>query len=282
MPEGDTIFRTAASIRTWLGGRLITGAQSSLPHIGVGRLVGRTVSSVDTVGKNLLLTFSATNPAETDLVLHTHMRMTGSWHVYPLGARWQRPLRQARVILEAGERVAVCFNAPVVELASAEQTQRRGALAGAGPDILVLPLDLVGIRRRVAKTDPDLALGELLLDQRLVAGIGNIYRCESLFLEGHHPWTPRRTLLDARLDALVVMASTLMRANLGDAGATTQFGREFGGGANRPWVYRRVGLPCRRCTTTIASKPQGEQARVAYWCPTCQPARPSGSSVRSV
>ncbi len=274
MPEGDTIFRSAASIRTWLGGRVITGAQSSLPHIGVARLVGRTVSSVDTVGKNLLLTFAATNPEETDLVLHTHMKMTGSWHVYPHGARWQRPLRQARVILEAGERVAVCFNAPVVELASVGQTHRRGALAGAGPDILVLPLDLVGIRQRVAKTEPDLPLGELLLDQRLVAGIGNIYRCESLFLEGHHPWTPRRTLDDAMFDELVITASTLMRANLGDVGAATPFGREFGGGPNRPWVYRRAGLPCRRCGTPIASKPQGDQARVAYWCPTCQTARP--------
>lgn len=275
-----------------MGGRVITGARSSLPQLGVARLLGCTVTRVDSRGKNLLITFvSPENNAE--LVLHTHMRMTGSWHVYPADVAWQRPERQARVVLEATMRIAVCFNAPVVELATPSDTAHRSSLSQVGPDILVEPLDLDGMRRRVARTDPDRALGELLLDQRVVAGIGNIYRCESLFLQGLHPWTPRRALSDAALDQLLTTASTLMRSNLGAAGsdavaaATNTVARQFSSGPNEispsgPWVYRRAGLPCWRCASIIQSIPQGEQARVAYWCPSCQPAPLGAGGARAV
>lgn len=273
-----------------MGGRVLTGARSSLPQLGITRLVGRTVSGVEAVGKNLLITF-ASPCLDPDLILHTHMRMTGSWHVYPADVAWQRPERQARVVLEAAERIAVCFNAPIVELATPNDTAHRPSLSQVGPDILVAPLDFDAIRRRVARTDPFLALGELLLDQRIVAGIGNIYRCESLFLEGHHPWKPRRALDDAALDRLLSTASTLMRSNLGAAGvdagtaARTTVARHFNAGANEfvapngPWVYRRSGLPCWRCTSVLQSSPQGEQARMAYWCPSCQPAPQATPSV---
>ncbi len=281
MPEGDTIFRTAASLRTWIGGRTITEARSSLAALGIERVIGRVVRRVEPVGKNLLISFAAPESIEPTsvghaetLVLHTHMKMTGSWHVYPAAASWQRPERQARVVLVAGERVAVCFNAPVVELSSAAETNRRRSLAGLGPDVLVEPLAIDEIARRVRATDASYAIGELLLDQRVACGIGNIYRCESMFLERRHPWTPRGALTETELSALVVTAATLMKQNLGSASSMAKpdsVGRDLGAGSNRTWVYRRAGLPCRVCTTVIASRDQGAQARRAYWCPTCQP-----------
>ena len=267
MPEGDTIFRAAASLRTWLVGRVVTAASARDARLRIERLVGRTVASVEAVGKNLLMTFPGSELETSDLVLHTHMMMTGSWHVYPADVAWQRPARQARVVLHTGDRLAVCFNAPVVELASPVATARRSSLAGLGPDILARPLDLGSIVARALRTDDGYALGELLLDQRIVAGIGNIYRCESLFLERFHPWTLRGALTTDQLGALVETAATLMAANLAEPVA-----RDFGTGANRPWVYGRTGLPCRVCATPIVARGQGPANRRAYWCPICQPA----------
>ncbi len=278
MPEGDTIFRAATALRAWLGGRVITDARSSFPGVDLAPLIGRNVNAVESVGKNLLMTFTSAIDNEPALVLHTHMKMTGSWHVYPKGTTWQRPRHQARLVLEAGDRLAVCFNVPVVALATEGETQRRSSIAGLGPDVLALPLDLVGMMARIQATSPTLALGELLLDQRIAAGIGNIYRCEAMFLGAHHPWTPRGALSDVAVTDVIETAALLMHANLGQGlgqpeapGPGRGVGRSFGSGPNRPWVYRRAGLPCRRCGTSIASKPQGQQARVAYWCPTCQP-----------
>lgn len=266
MPEGDTIFRTAASLRTWLAGRVVTGVTARDSRLRIERLLGRTIDGVEAVGKNLLITFTAAELETDELILHTHMKMTGSWHVYPAGVPWQRPTNQARVVLEAGERLAVCFNAPVVELANASVTARRSSLAGLGPDVLADPPDLDGIVARALRTSDTLALGELLLDQRVVAGIGNIYRCEALHLCRLHPWTPRAAVGVDELAALVRQAAKLMRANLGEAS------RDFGSGANRPWVYRRTALACRTCATPIESRGQGLQNRRAYWCPVCQPA----------
>ena len=289
MPEGDTIFRAAAALRAWLSGRTITAARSTVGRLEIERVVGRVVRRVDTVGKNLLITFDARNDLYDDahddahddvrddvrdgdeLVLHTHMKMTGSWHLYPVGVRWQKPARQARVVLEASDRIAVCFNAPIVELASPSVTKHRRSLSGLGPDILAEPLDVARVLARACATDASYALGELLLDQRIVCGIGNIYRCEALFLERQHPWTRRSALTDERLGALVVSAARLMRANLGTESARAQMvGRQFGAGGSRTWVYRRTGLGCRVCGSTIVARDQGPMARRAYWCPGCQ------------
>lgn len=217
-------------------------------------MVGETVDKVQSNGKHLLIRFGSGH------VLHTHLRMTGSWHVYSAGERWQRPAAQARVTLTCGNRVAVCFNAPVVELLQPGAEANHPSLSGLGPDILVRPPDLDEIRRRARRGPSETALGELLLDQRVVAGIGNIWRCEALFLEGRSPWAPVSSLTDAELDALVSRAATIMGDSLGPS-------------TRRPqrWVYRRTGQGCRRCGTPIRSRAQGEQARVAYWCPTCQP-----------
>ena len=258
MPEGDVLFRTAATLQRWLGGREVTEATGA-----AGPMVGRTVQKVDSTGKHLLVRFDSGH------ALHTHLRMTGSWHVYSKGERWQRPASQAKLTLTCGDRVAVCFNAPVVELLPPGAEANHPSLAGLGPDVLDERLDLDGIRRRARHRPPDTPLGELLLDQRVVAGIGNIWRCEALFLEGRNPWAPVSSLTDRELDAVMTTAARIMGESLGPSGPSRGQPEPFARRPNR-WVYRRTGRPCRRCRTPIESRRQGEQARTAYWCPTCQ------------
>lgn len=281
MPEGDTLYRTAATLRRWLGGRTVTDATTTVAGLPARRLVGQTVKAIEANGKHLLVRF------DSGQVLHSHMRMSGSWHVYPAGEPWRRPPRQARLVLTCGDRVAVCFNAPVIELLAADAELVHPALSGLGPDVLSDPIDVAGVRARARGRSPDLALGELLLDQRVVAGIGNIWRCEALFVEGFNPWLPQGEITDEQLDALVSTAGGLMRAGAGIAAAPTTGSaageRDALGAAvttSRPgprWVYKRQGRPCRRCGTLIRSRRQGVQARTAYWCPTCQPG-PAGTA----
>ena len=266
MPEGDTIFRTAATLDRWLRGRRISAARNRGDAVAVRALVGATVLGATARGKHVLIRFEASDG--TPLVLRSHMLMTGSWHVYASGASWQRPERQATIVLEAGERTAVGFNVPVLELTTERDVPRVRAIAALGPDVLVDPFDLDEVRRRAANSDSGRPIGDLLLDQRVVAGVGNIYRCESLFLCGLHPWTPLGMLQAATFDRLVLEASRLMRANIGAASPA----RGFGAGPDRPWVYRRAARPCRRCASLICSKRLGGQARTVYWCPICQPA----------
>lgn len=295
MPEGDTIFRTATSLRRWLAGRAITEARSAVAGLDARRLVGRRVDTVEAQGKHLLIRFSG------GLILHSHMRMSGSWHVYPTGERWRRPARQARLVLEAGTRSAVCFNAPIIELLADHEERAHPSLRRLGPDILgpdvfkADSLDGEVIRRRArARDEASPTIGELLLDQQVVAGIGNIYRCETLFACGINPRTPSSSIDDATIDRLVATASRLM-ANNATVGSTiarrfegTGPAREATGGArpatsgvaDQPWVYGRGSLPCRRCGTTVERGMLGRQARSVYWCPSCQPAR--GAARRSV
>ena len=248
MPEGDVLYRTASTLQRWLAGREVTDATTAAKP-----MVGHTVEKVESNGKHLLIRFDSGH------LLHTHLRMTGSWHVYSTGERWQRPPSQARVTLTCGRRIAVCFNAPIVELLEPGAEANHPSLAGLGPDILDQPLHVDEIRKRARRRPRDTALGELLLDQRVVAGIGNVWRCEALFLEGHNPWTPVSSLTDDQLDALISTAGRIMSESLGP----------FTGRPQR-WVYRRTNRPCRRCGTPIKSRGQGEQSRTAYWCPTCQ------------
>ncbi len=263
MPEGDTIFRTATSLRRWIGGREVTAARSVHPGVDVRPVVGTNVDEVEARAKHLLIRFSG------GLVLHTHMRMTGSWHVYPTGERWRKSPRQARLVLETGSRLAVCFNAPVIELLSAEGERVHGSLRRLGPDVLAPgTIDHDDVRARArARSAAAPTVGELLLDQQVVSGIGNIYRCESLFLCGVHPRVASTALDDAVLDLLVDTAARIMAVNAG----TSAYSRSFDGGPDRPWVYGRSGLPCRRCGTAIERELLGRQARSVYWCPTCQP-----------
>jgi len=259
VPEGDTIFRTATSLRRWLGGREVTAAKGA----GLERVVGATVAAVDTRGKHLLIRFSS------GLVLHSHLRMSGSWHVYPRGRRWQRPAAQARAVLECGDRVAVCFNAPVVELLRDHEERVHRSLSRLGPDVLAEGFDLGEVVRRAATRPAATTVGELLLDQGVLAGLGNVYRCEALFLEGLDPWTPRMSLTAERLRRLVTLAQQLITAN---TGLDAPPGREVGLGPARLFVYGRAGRPCRRCATIVRSARLGFQARTVFWCPSCQPA----------
>ena len=214
-------------------------------------MVGRTVEAVEAKAKHLLIRFSG------GLTLHTHMQMTGAWHVYPAGEKWRKPGWQARVVLEAGDRVAVCFNAPTVELLTERDEAEHQSIANLGPDVLKPPVDLDEVRRRAAERPAGYTIGELLLDQQVVSGIGNIYRCEALFLCRTHPKTPWP---DTDLDELVRTASKIMLAQLQPRAIY------------RPSVYGRTGHPCPRCRTAITAETYGAFPRTAYWCPNCQPA----------
>jgi endonuclease-8 len=273
MPEGDTIHRTAATLSTWLGGRVVTAARAApQARVEIGTIVGATITTVTAVGKHLLMECSGPSGRWT---LRTHQRMTGSWHVYPAGVPWQRPPRQARLVIEAGDRIAVLFNAPVIELTPGG---RLGAdIDHLGPDILGADLDVDAIVARARAGDPSTAIGELLLDQRVASGIGNIYRCESMFLERVDPFGATGDLTDAALRALIIRAHRLMSANLAPR-PSADGGRDVGRGAGRSWVHRRAGRPCLRCDAPIRSQPQGTQARVVYWCPRCQ--APVGAHLR--
>jgi endonuclease-8 len=264
MPEGDTILRSARSLDRWLSGRTITGARSQRVDVPPAALVGRTVERVEARAKHLMIRLSG------GVTLHTHMMMTGSWHVYERGARWRLPAWQARLVLECGDHHSVCFNAPVVELLDEQLEREHPSLSGLGPDVLVEPLDVDEVIRRAALLPPDTEIGDLLLDQTVVSGIGNIYRCESLFMVRVHPRACVSAVSETQLRTLVTTASKVMSQNLVPAQG---FSRSFGGERGRTWVYGRTGRPCARCGTPIISARTGRYARTAYWCPKCQRSR---------
>lgn len=237
-------------------GRTITAARSQRLKVPPERLVGQTVDAVEARAKHLLIRFSSGD------VLHTHMRMTGSWHVYTAGEKWPKPGWQARIVLEAGDHVAVCFDAPVVELLARGEEDRHPGLKDLGPDVLVDPFDTAEVVRRANARPPDLSIGDLLLDQRVVSGIGNIWRCESLFAERVHPATPHSQV---DLAPLVTTASRLMRASIQPGTRPSAL------------VYGRAGRPCMRCRTPILSAPHGDPPREVFWCPTCQVSAPAST-----
>jgi endonuclease VIII len=295
VPEGDTIHRTADTLRRWLGGRTITAARVAPQvrlRVGVEMIVGGSVQAVESVGKHLLITVSVANAAaqaaET-VTIRTHNVMTGSWHVYPNGVPWKRPARQARLVIECGERVAVLFNAPVIELTRSGDTVDRSGVEHLGPDIVSVPLPIevitararVRARARAHVVGPGslavpITIAELLLDQRVTAGIGNIYRCETLFLEHVNPHQRAGDVDDELLLAIFMRAHHLLRANLRHDGGGDG-SREFGLGPGLMWVYQRTGRPCRTCGTAISSEllgGSGSVPRRVYWCPTCQTGQP--------
>jgi endonuclease-8 len=259
VPEGDTIWRAARTLHRALAGDTVVAARSAVRGLAGEALVGRSVVSVESLGKNLLIRF------DDGRTLHTHMRMSGSWHLYRPGERWQRPERQARVVLETGRFVAVCFAAPVVELLAKDGERRHPGLSRLGPDLLSAGFDPAEARRRLRALG-DRTIGEALLAQSAVAGIGNVYKSETLFLCAIDPFRRVRELSDDELDRVVARARALMSANLGAQARATRSGP----GSERTWVYRRRGRPCLRCGTTIRMRRQGEAGRSTYWCPSCQ------------
>jgi endonuclease-8 len=261
VPEGDTLFRTAAGLRPYLVGRDVRAAraQGPGPVPQIQRVVGKRVDAVEAQGKNLLIRFDG------GLELRTHLRMNGSWHRYRPGERWRRPPGRARLVLEVDGAVAVCFDAPVVELFETRAEPLHPSLSRLGPDLLAPDFDSTEALRRLRSPDrADLTISAALLDQRALAGIGNIWRNETLFAEEVDPFVRVADLDDQTLERLVATARRLLTASAGIAPgrASTQ-------------VYRRTGRPCPRCGTAIRSAPlRGEVPRTTYWCPSCQGGTP--------
>lgn len=267
MPEGDTIHRSARTLGRALTGASVTGVTAQAPRLqpaGAQRLVGERVAQVEARGKHLLVWF-----APSDLALHTHLGMSGSWHLYRPGQRWQKPARRASVVLDTPDWTAVCFSATVCELRGRAQTEVDASLAGLGPDAAAPGTDLDEARRRL-DTRPEWAIGEALLDQRVLCGVGNVYKNEVLFLHGVDPWAPVRVVPAAARGALLASAEQLLKANLRSALRTTTGPPGAVARGGRLFVYGRAGKPCRRCGTPVRVDRQGAQARLTYWCPHCQ------------
>jgi endonuclease VIII len=274
MPEGDTIHRAAATLQRAIGGQVVTRFESVLPKLtrvdADTPLRGRTVERVEARGKHLLMWFSG------DLVLRTHMRMNGSWHIYRPGERWQRPHRDMRIVIETAAMHAVAFTVPVAEFITARDLANHDVVGDLGPDPLSDSFSAEdAVERMQAHGGTEIA--DVLLDQSVIAGIGNVYKSEVLFGARVNPLARVATLTREQLAEIVAVALRFMRANVGasaSGGIVTYAGmRRTTGRANpsaRLWVYARGGRPCRRCGTPISRRKQGPYARSTYWCPRCQ------------
>ena len=256
MPEGDAIHRTARRVGAVLVGREIVAIETPQPRHAMDRwperLEGRAVRAVDARGKHLFLRF------EGDLTLHSHLRMTGMWGVYRRGERWRRSRRRAWLVIRTSEHEVVEFDGPVLELMTDSRTRFDQRLARLGPDILAESFDEGRFIARLRQDDQSRGIGEALLDQRNLAGVGNLWKSEGCFLAGIDPWRPLQEVSDDEALATVREIRPLMQ--------TSVEGR-------RPpprWVFDRAGLPCRRCGERIRARGQGDDNRTTYWCPRCQ------------
>ncbi|SEL66912.1 DNA-formamidopyrimidine glycosylase family protein [Nonomuraea pusilla] len=258
MPEGDAVHRTAARLRRALDGRVLTRSDFRVPRHATADLTGRTVLTTVSRGKHLL------TRVEGGLTVHTHLRMDGSWQIAPAGRRLP-PGDQVRLVLANEQWQAVGVRLGVVDLVGTGEEER--LVGHLGPDLLGEDWDADEAVRRLREA-PGRTIGEALLDQRNLAGIGTIYRAETLFLRGVWPW--RRVGEIEDLHALVSLAHRLLDANKEHAGTVTTGDRRP---AHQTWVYGRVGRPCRRCGTRISRGEMGArpQERLILWCGGCQP-----------
>ena len=252
MAEGDTILRAARRIAAALGdAALAVGAPNPRGRgAGVERLDGHTLERAEARGKHLLLRFG-------ELVLHSHLGMSGSWHTYRRGEPWRKPTNAAWATLATSTAEAVQFGGPTLRLLRAEAIGRDPVLARLGPDVLAPDFDAELIARSLARV-PDRGLGDALLDQHLVAGIGNIFKSEACFAARLDPWQRVGEMPDGQLRHVAQAAHGLMQAAVDE-------------GRGERAVYRRAGRPCPRCATPIRSRGQGDANRTTYWCPVCQP-----------
>ncbi len=257
MPEGDTIHHAANRIRPVLAGRVPDEIRTPHPRFARDRwperLAGRAVTAVDAHGKHLFLRF------EGGLTLHSHLRMTGAWGAYRHGRRWRRAARRAWLVLRAGDHEVVQFDGPVLELLTAARTRTDPRLAGLGPDVLAPVLDTGAILRRLREDDPTRPIGDALLDQRTVAGLGNIWRAEGCWEGEVDPWRPAGSVADDEVRAILERVRPRMQASA-----------LHGMRAREDRVYGRAGAPCPRCGGEILARGQGDDNRTAYWCPGCQ------------
>jgi endonuclease VIII len=297
VPEGDTIFRTAHALNKALAGRVVTGFETGMAKLARvnddSPLAGRVVERVESRGKWCLMYFSG------DLILVSHMLMSGSWHLYRLGERWRVPRSRMRVMVrvgpdpthamkphEWGTRVvegweAVLFSAQIAEFHTARSLERSRQVPKLGLDVLSAKFTVEGgVARLEAYTreHPEAEVGVVLLNQRVLAGLGNVYKSEVAFAAGVNPWRAIGTVTRAEMERMVDFALRYMKANVvdgtgdgivtyaGNRGTTHSMSKE-----ERLWVYGRQGQECRRCGATVMMQKQGEQARVTYWCPECEP-----------
>jgi endonuclease-8 len=275
MPEGDTIHRAADTLQRAIGGQVVTRFESVLPKLtradADAPIRGRTVERVEARGKHLLIWFSG------DLVLRTHMRMNGSWHIYRPGERWQRPHRDMRIVLETPAMHAIAFTVPVAEFVTSRDLANHDVVAELGPDPLSDTFNAEQALERM-QAHGDIEIADVLLDQSVIAGIGNVFKSEVLFGARVNPFVPVSQLTREQLATIVAVATRFMRANV-VSGVVCGFCRTARmrgttGRADtsaRVGVYGRGGQPCRRCGTAISRQKQGPYARSTYWCPKCQP-----------
>ena len=257
MPDADTIHHAAARIRPVLAGHVPDELRTPHPRFGRDRwperLAGRAVRSVDALGKHLFLRFDG------GLTIHSHLRMSGAWAVHDSGVPWRRSPRRAWLVITRGGREVIQFDGPVLELLTDARARNDPRIAGLGPDILAADLDTTRILRRLREDDPTRPVGDALLDQRSVAGIGNMWKCEACWSAQVDPWRPTGRTTDAELLAMLDDLRPRMQA------AVTS-----GMGARDVRVYDRAGRPCRRCGARITVRGQGDGNRPTYWCPGCQ------------
>ncbi len=282
MPEGDTIYRAARALQRAIGGKVVTGFDTGLAKLARvnddAPLVGRVVEKVESRGKWCLIFFSG------DLILVTHMLMSGSWHLYRTGEKWWMGRDRMRVVIRAGDETeeweAVAFNVPVAEFHTARSLERSSQVPKLGPDILSSEFTVEdGVARLAtyAMENPEAEIAVVLLNQRVLAGLGNVYKSEVAFAAGVNPFRAMRTITPHEMEAMVELSQRYMKANVvdgaGDGIVTYSGNRRTTRSSNREerlWVYGRQGQECRRCGTAVMMRKQGIQARSTYWCPECQ------------
>ena len=262
-----------------LSGHLVTKFETAYAHLDRVNvdtpIVGRTIERIESAGKHHLIVFSG------DLILRTHMRMNGSWHLYRHGERWWRGPQAMRVRIDTADWVAVAFNVPVAELVTPKELTTTGPVAKLGPDLLGREFDRdEAVRRLIASAHQPIAMS--LLDQRFVAGIGNVYKSEVLFLSGVNPFTPVAAVPKETLERMMDLARGLLQDNVIDGTSPriqTYRNLRMTNRASEHdeslWVYGRAGKPCRKCATPIEARKMGIEARTTYWCPQCQTSLPS-------
>jgi len=257
MPEGDTIHQAAARIGAVLTGRVPETIETPHPRHGGDRwpqrLAGRTVGSVDAHGKHLFVRFDG------QLTLHSHLRMTGAWSVQRAGERWRRARRRAWLVMRCEGWEVVQFDGPVLELMPDSRTRSDPRLASLGQDILGESFHWERFVRRLRAEDHTRSIGDALLDQRTIAGIGNLWKSEACFAAGVDPWRALADVGDEEVSAIVTFARERMRRSV-----------QEGYRARPRAVYNRAGQQCPRCGAIIRSAGQGENNRTTYWCAGCQ------------
>ncbi len=268
MPEGDTIHNAALRVGNALVGSEILEIETPHPRHRLDRwperLAGRAVRAVDARGKHLFVRF------EGDLTLHSHLRMGGKWGVYERGRRWTRSARRAWLVIRTAGHDVVQFDGPVLELMTDSRTRFDQLLASLGTDIVADDFDERAYLARLRDDDQTRAIGEALLDQRNVAGIGNIWKSEGCFMARIDPWRRTSEVTDEEALAIARAIHPEIRRCSQDRRADEDRSRPDGATAAGTWVYDRAGLPCRACATPILARGQGDDNRTTYWCPKCQ------------